>query len=97
MSGSFPFPGFLPFTLPLPGQPACPCSVAAVHHVEWECPSGHPGVADLCLDHAAVHVGALLSGEVMCAVCRRDGHERAVALKKVDGRTVDPRLSRRTL
>jgi len=66
--------------------------------VEWECGKGHRGFALLCKDHGAVHVAALLSGDIRCGTCRqRDRREEAVALQRVNGRRVDPRLGRRVL
>jgi hypothetical protein len=65
---------------------------------EWECGNGHKGFAALCQDHGAVHVAALLSGDIRCGTCRRrDGKEEAVALRRVNGRRVDPRLGRKTI
>jgi hypothetical protein len=78
--------------------PPCPCTVPATVTVEWECGNGHKGYAALCRDHGAVHVAALLGGDIRCGTCRkRDGKEKAVALRRVNGRPVDPRLARRVL
>jgi hypothetical protein len=77
-----------------PVGPACPCTAPATVTVEWVCGRGHRGFAALCRDHGAVHVAALLSGDIRCGTCRREGRERAVALRTVNGRAVSPRLGR---
>lgn len=86
----------VPFTLPGPGQAACPCSVTATHRVEWECARGHPGRAALCAEHAAIHVAALLSEGIMCAACRREGTERVARLLRVNGKKVTQPARRAT-
>ena len=78
-----------------PPGPHCPCTAPAAVVAEWECGNGHKGLAALCKDHGAVHVAALLSGDIRCGTCRREGHEKAVALRLVNGRKVRSRLGRR--
>jgi hypothetical protein len=57
--------------------------------VEWECGRGHRGYAALCRDHGAVHVAALLSGDIRCGACRmREGRETGTVLKRVNGKAV---------
>jgi hypothetical protein len=69
--------------------PACPCTAPAFVVLEWECRRGHKGYASLCSDHGAVHVAALLSGDIRCGTCReRDKRETAVRLLRVNGRRV---------
>jgi hypothetical protein len=75
----------------------CPCTVPAVVTAEWECRYGHKGYAALCQMHGQVHTAALLSGDIRCGRCRREGTEAAVALKRVNGKLVDPRLGRTVL
>lgn len=59
--------------------------------LEWECPAGHRGYAALCASHGAIHVAALLSGDVRCGQCRAGGYgERAVRLTRVNGKRVRP-------
>jgi hypothetical protein len=82
------------------GKPSavCPCTDLAVISVEWECPRGHKGYAALCQSHGQIHVAALLSGAIMCGRCRqRDGKERAVILRRVNGKLVSRRLGRTAL
>jgi hypothetical protein len=56
--------------------------------VAWECRAGHRGFAALCRDHGAIHVAALLSGDIRCGTCRARGDERAVRLLRVNGKRV---------
>lgn len=79
---------------PVSGQ-TCPCTAQASVTVEWECRWGHRGYAGLCKSHGAIHVAALMSGDIRCGTCRKQGVETGTALKRVNGKTVDPRMSRR--
>lgn len=67
---------------------ACPCTAGATVTVEWECGTGHRGYAALCRDHGAVHVAALLSGDIRCGTCRKGGTEEGTVLKRVNGKSV---------
>lgn len=76
----------------------CPCTVPAVVTVEWECHRGHKGYAALCKQHGAIHVAALMSGDIRCGTCRsRHGAETGTVLKRVNGKTVGSRMSRRVI
>lgn len=66
----------------------CLCTAGATVTVEWECPRGHRGYAALCKSHGAIHVAALLSGDIRCGTCRRGGTEAGTVLKRVNGKSV---------
>jgi hypothetical protein len=76
---------------------ACPCTSAATVTIEWECRHDHKGYAALCQDHGAIHVAALLSGDIRCGRCRQDNREALVFLRRVNGKTMNPRLGRTVL
>lgn len=77
------------------GRPeACICTANSVVTVEWECRNGHSGFAALCKTHGAIHVAALMSGDIRCGKCRRENVDTAVVLRRVNGKTVDPRMGR---
>jgi hypothetical protein len=76
----------------------CPCTDVVAVTVEWECSRRHRGYAALCQTHGAIHVAALMSGGIMCGRCREeDGRERAVTLRRVNGKKVSARLGRTQL
>lgn len=77
---------------------ACPCTAPSTVTVEWECGLGHRGFAALCKEHGAIHVAALMSGDIRCGTCRRKfGKETAVVLRRVNGKTVGNRPGRRVI
>ncbi len=76
---------------------ACPCSSVVFTTIEWECGRGHQAYAALCREHGAIHVAALLSGDIRCGRCRlEDGRETAVSLRRINGKAVGQRLGRTT-
>lgn len=72
----------------------CPCTSAATVTIEWECRYEHEAYAALCQSHGAIHVAALLSGDIRCGRCRREGREVASFLRRVNGKTVSSKLGR---
>lgn len=76
---------------------ACPCTSAASVTVEWECRNGHRGYAALCRDHGAIHVAALMSEDIRCGQCRREGTETVCVLRRVNGKAVSSRYGRQVL